>query len=382
MSTLSRTLDRTTPFHEDPVSGRVAARILNHDIMGCTADGVIGNHLYSGRALGMTEPGDVVQLHPDLKSQWPFISAHYDRVGLRFSDRVIWNVAHRELTGHRNRELSVFFFGATEQAARPNRPWYGVVEYINSKNNFMASAEELGIPVPVTKCYGDVVEIDETEIRQLGFPCYLKAAISVSGVGIYRCADQKELRAALGLFGPGVPIQVQAEVVSDCFLNLQYQVDGNGLSRLAATEQVLEGPAHQGNRYPARAEPWNCVEPMAQWLYEQGMQGVFAFDVAVVEKNGHADYLAIECNPRYNGASYPTVVARKLGIAHWLARTFKTEHRTLADVDLTGLEYDPVTGRGVVLVNWGPILVGKLLILLAGPPDVQELLALELNARL
>jgi len=39
--------------------------------------------------------------------------------------------------------------------------------------------------------------------------------------------------------------------------------------------------------------------------------------------------------------------------------------------DLTGLEYDPATGRGVVLANWGPILVGKLLILQAGPPDVQ-----------
>jgi len=234
----------------------------------------------------------------------------------------------------------------------------------------------------VTRCYGDVVEIDETEIRQLGFPCYLKAATSVSGVGIYRCVDQRELRVALGHFGPGVPIQVQAEVVSDCFLNLQYTANGNGLSRLAATEQVLDGTAHQGNSYPARAEPWNCVEPMAQWLYQQGMKGVFAFDVAIIEKDGHTDYLAIECNPRYNGASYPTVVAKKLGIAHWLAKAFKTAHRTLADVDLTGLEYDPATSRGVVLVNWGPILVGTLLILLAGPPDVQEHLTRELNARL
>jgi len=159
-------------------------------------------------------------------------------------------------------------------------------------------------------------------------------------------------------------------------------VNGNGLSRFVATEQVLEGPAHQGNRYPARAEPWDCVEPMARWLYEQGMQGVFAFDVAVIEKDDRADYLAIECNPRFNGASYPTAVAKKLGIGHWLARSFKTERRTLADIDLAGLEYDPATGRGIVLVNWGPVLVGKLLILLAGPPEAQDRLARELHARL
>ena len=65
-----------------PAVFTATTRVFNHDIMGCTADGVIGNHLYSGRALGMTEPGDVIQLHPELRYQWPFITAHYDRVGL------------------------------------------------------------------------------------------------------------------------------------------------------------------------------------------------------------------------------------------------------------------------------------------------------------
>jgi hypothetical protein len=121
---------------------------------------------------------------------------------------------------------------------------------------------------------------------------------------------------------------------------------------------------------------------MAQWLYEQGMQGVFAFDVALVERDGRADYLAIECNPRFNGASYPTAVAKKLGIGHWTTRLFKTEYRSLADIDLTGLEYDQAFGQGIVLVNWGPILVGKLSILIAGPPEVQEYLSQELHLRL
>ena len=59
--------------------------IVNHDIMRCTADGVVGNDLYSGRALGLTEPGDYIQLHPKLKPMWQDISAHYSRVGLSHS---------------------------------------------------------------------------------------------------------------------------------------------------------------------------------------------------------------------------------------------------------------------------------------------------------
>jgi hypothetical protein len=350
--------------------------------MGCTADGVSGNHLYSGRVLGMTEPGDVVQIHPELKSEWPFISAHYERVGLRYTDQVVWHVEHRGLADHPQHQVSVFYFGVGEQEARPNNSWYRVVNYINSKNNFVALADTLGIPIPETLCFNEVTDIKDSDVAGLRFPCYLKAAISVSGVGIYRCQNETELREAMTRFAPDVPVQVQAEVVTDLFLNLQYEVDGQGISRLAATEQVLDGPVHQGNRYPATHEPWHCVEPMAQQLYEEGMRGIFAFDVAVVDKPEGPEYLAIECNPRFNGASYPTAIARKLGIEQWLARTFQTDCRSLAYVDLTGLEYDASRGEGVILVNWGPILVGKLLMLLAGPPATQERLALELQTRL
>jgi hypothetical protein len=347
--------------------------------MGCTADGVAGNHLYSGRALGMTQPGDVIQLHPQLQSQWPYISAHYERVGLEITDEIVWDVERHRLAECPNLDTSVFHFGAPEHAARPNQDWYKAVDYINSKNNFAALAEELGVPIPATHCFTEVAEIGDAAIREMTFPGYLKTAISVGGVGVYRCATERDLRALLGYLRPGAPVQFQTEVSSDCFLNLQYEVKGDGLSRHAATEQVLEGPVHQGNRYPAREEPWDCVEPMAHWLHEKGMRGVFAFDVAVTGEAGHRGYSAIECNPRFNGASYPTAIAKKLGIEHWLARNFKTGYRTLAEIDLSGLEYDRVTGQGVILVNWGTVLVGVLMCLLAGPPELQERLALELH---
>jgi hypothetical protein len=357
-------------------------RIHNHDIMGCTADGVTGNHLYSGRALGLTAPGDIIQLHPALESQWAAICAHYDRVGLSHTSDVIWDTRHRFLADYPEHDLSVFFFGPAEQEARPDQPWFRVVDYINSKNRFMALADALGVPVPRTLCFDGVEAIGADDIAAAPYPCYLKAAVSVSGVGIYRCADSTALTAAMTRFEPGVPVQIQAEVDTSLFLNLQYASGPTGLKRHAATEQVLEGFVHQGNRHPAAHAPWDIVEPMAAWLHHEGMRGVFAFDVAVIDGAAGTEYLAIECNPRYNGASYPTGVAHKLGIEQWLARAFPTRHRSLADIDLGGIEYDPATGEGVIMVNWGPVLVGKLLVLIAGEPDVQTALCAALAERL
>jgi hypothetical protein len=121
---------------------------------------------------------------------------------------------------------------------------------------------------------------------------------------------------------------------------------------------------------------------MARWLKKRGMKGIFAFDVAVVQTEQGLRFKAIECNPRFNGATYPTMVAHKLDIPEWSAVTFSTQHRRLADVDLNGIEFNMKTGEGAVLVNWGTVSVGKLMILLAGSLGYQQALAVELAARL
>lgn len=360
----------------------MASKIFSHDIMGCTAEGVVGNHLYSGRALGISAPDDIVLLHPDLRSQWDAIRAHYDRVGLDYSDNPVWDIGLDRLTDYPDHELSVFFFGPDEHRARPDPAWLQAVVDINSKNQFMRHAQRLRVPVPRTLCFDDVAAIEPQVAAEAPYPCYLKAAVSVSGVGIYRCTDAASLSQACGQFAAGTPVQIQQEVRAETFLNLQYEADGAGVRRLAATEQVLDGYVHQGNRHPARHRPWEVVDPLADWLGEAGLRGLFAFDVAVTEEAGNTAFLAIECNPRFNGASYPTLVAEKLEIRHWLALAFTTKHRRLADLNLGGLEYDPEHGQGVVLVNWGPILVGKFLALIAGTEPQQQQLIAALRARL
>lgn len=356
--------------------------VINHDIMNCTADGVMGNHLYSGRALGLSEPWDIIQLHPELKSQWDDIRAHYLRVGLPHSENVIWNLDLKHLGMHIGFQPSVFFFGPNEYTYWGDHAWMETVDYINSKNNFMTLAHQLGVDVPETSCFASVNEIRAADIMQLTYPCYLKAAVSVSGVGIYRCENRDEFQAAMTKFAPGVPVQIQEEIITDTFLNLQYRVNGKELQRLTASEQILDGFTHQGNRVPASHEPWASVDPMAEWLMANGIKGIFAFDLAVVQTDRGLRFPAIECNPRFNGASYPTLIASKMDIPEWSARSFNTRYRSLDEINLKDLEFDIDTGEGAILVNWGTILVGKLMILLAGSREYQEALALELEARL
>ncbi len=362
-------------------------KLYNHDISICTHDRVQGNQLYSSRALGLTEPDDKIQLHPELKPEWAAIAAHYDRIGLPHSQHPLWHIEFERLTDYPSDQISVFYFG---DAMHPDSQqadlfdnldpqWFQVVQYINSKNAFIQLAHKLGVPVPQTFCFDR--PSDPHADLAITYPCYLKPAVSVDGVGISRCETPEQLTQALQDLDPNLPIQIQAEVIASSFLNLQYRATGSGYERLAVSEQILDGYTHLGNRYPSRHEPWDIVEPMAAWMAQQGMRDIFAFDVAVVDQ-GASPYLAIECNPRFNGASYPTGIAQKLGIQCWSHETFFTPIRSLHALDLKDLEFDPASGHGIILVMWGTILVGKLGILLAGSIDQQAALRAILKQRL
>lgn len=360
----------------------VTKYIYNHDILNCTAEGVVGNHLYSGRALGLTEPWDMIQLHEDLKPLWADITSHYDRIGLTHTHDVIWYLNLKELGAHVGYQPSVFYFGSEEYSNWGDVAWYEMVEFINSKNNFMQLAKELDVDVPATICFDSVTQINDSSIKDIKFPCYLKAAVSVSGVGIYRCENKADLIENQFKFTRDTPVQIQEEITTDTFLNMQYMVVDDEVIRLTTSEQILDGFVHQGNRVPASCEPWEHVDRMAAWLKDHGMKGIFAFDVAVVESENGIRFPAIECNPRFNGASYPTLIAQKLNIKEWSTLTFSTKYRNLKDIDLTDIEFDKKSSEGAILVNWGTVLAGKVMILLAGSKEYQQALKLELEARL
>ena len=301
---------------------------------------------------------------------------------LRHTTNVIWDLDLKHLGSHIGYQPSVFFFGQHECNYWGDHNWRDIVDYINSKNNFMSLAAQLGIKTPYTQCFDSPIDIGVKELMKIKFPCYVKAAISVAGVGIYRCETALELFRSLANFQKETPVQIQEEVKADSFLNLQYRISGKEIIRLTASEQILDGFAHQGNRVPASHEPWESVDTMAYWLRDHGMKGIFAFDVAIVQTNMGLQFLAIECNPRFNGATYPTLIAQKLGVNEWSSITLSTDYRTLSEINLNGLEFSSLTGDGVVIVNWGTVLEGKLMFLVAGSQEKQQMYIEELKKRL
>ncbi|MGD1855477.1 MAG: ATP-grasp domain-containing protein [Leptolyngbyaceae cyanobacterium] len=342
-----------------------------------TLDSNKGVHLFSGRALGLSYPDDRVQLHPELAADWPALRSHYARIGLEHSHDIVWNVGFEELGQHSSEDISVYFFGhAFEQEKscaklfkQLDSDWYKVVQYMNSKNNFIELAHQLDVPVPRTECFENRSQLGNLEA--FSYPCYAKLAVSDHGVGILRCENSAELLEATEQFPKDKPFQIQAEIQASAFLNLQYRVTDDGLEQVLISEQILDGCVHGGNRYPTQHQPWHVVEPMAQWMFENGMKGTFGFDVAVVESAEEPLYLAIECNPRYNGSSYPTELAKRLEVPSWCSETLQTDCRSLSELNLESLEFDPTTKTGVVLVNWGTVQTGKVTVLLAGSPPQQ-----------
>ena len=359
----------------------VHPRFINHDILHCRHKAMPGDHLYSGRALAITTHYDVVQLHPQLQDEFPAICAHYDRVGLGYSNQIIWNLDFAERQNYANYEASYFYFGKTPHRVARNENWFAVVGYINSNSNFMTLAGQLGMRVPKIWTLEHAGQIDKATLAQVSYPCLLKAASRVPGIWACRCEDAAQLKQALAYFGPHTPLQIQPIVNVAARLNLQYQVVGARLERLAACEQLQDGGGG-GSRFPTPHHAWHCVEPMATWLFSQGMRGNFAFDVAVVKDNCGAEYLPVACQPHYTDAAYPALIARKLAIPHWQTRSYDTRYRRLAELPLRELEFNAATQSGVVLVNWGPVLVGKLQFLIAGTPAQQQALCAELERRL
>ena len=349
--------------------------IVNHDILDCSdhdsLDKVLGVHHYSGRVLGSTNPGDILQLNPDLKSHWDWIKEHYQKAGVSHASEIIWQDSFDVMTNFPQHEPSVFFFGDRANDARPDDKWHKIVKKMNSKNEFIKICNNMGIPTPLTWCYDCKSEIDLDD--DFPYPVYLKIAVSVSGLGVVKCNDAIDLENELIKIERKIPLQIQQGVDAFTFLNLQYCKNGS-LRQVLATEQVLKGNCHIGNAYPTKYHPWHLTNGIAEEMVSQGMRGYFAFDIAACRENDQVKYYAIECNPRFNGSSYPTNIAKKIGAHRWTAKKITTSVNDFSYVDLGSIQYTPQKKSGVIVVNWGSITEKEIgVMIVADSPQHEKL---------
>ncbi|OIN92986.1 MAG: hypothetical protein AUJ20_05645, partial [Comamonadaceae bacterium CG1_02_60_18] len=356
-------------------------RLFNHDIRSSGPANLGLGRMYASRALCITDPDDVIQLPAELKKHWDFIQTHYARVGLACCNKVVWSLNLDYIKDYPGCELDFFFFGKRENFFQPDDERFKLTKILNSKNNFIEYALANGVNVPNTQVFKSVFDINIKNIK-INFPLYFKPEFSLSGLGIVRCESSATLIRLLDHTSTDFACQLQQALTVKCWLNFQFQeVAGKALMFLV-TEQIIKDNAHLGNIYPSKYADVKVFHEFAQLIVNQGMRGIFAFDVGVVESDFGDQFFVIECNPRINAATYPAMVAKKIGVNQWKSVTFKTSFRSYTDFNLKDIEFNPVTASGVIVINWGSIEHGSIMLMLIGTSEQQDFLLNKSSSRL
>jgi hypothetical protein len=320
--------------------------------------------MYAPRAIPLSYPDDVVQLHPGYKRAYPYFVEHLQQIGLPTATQIIWDLSAEVANELPDYKLSCYRFAPALHRVRPNRRRLDATERFNNKNLFIAFCEEHGYPVPPTLIVRNDQPLRHFDIT---FPVYFKAATMAAGLCIFRCETEQELRARIKTFKG--EYQVQAEVPDiKAFLSVQYIGQGGAAIHLATSEQILNDVTHVGNRYPTRYNPRAITDPLADKLAKAGLEDVFGIDL-VATPHG---YQILECNARITSATYPTVVAQRLGITNWTTYKMPIRHASLKGLDLHTVAFDPKKGYGAIIINDSFMSAsGEVSVLFAGPEAAQ-----------
>lgn len=345
--------------------GKIVHHAITDSYPSVILKGIKGAEYYAGRILASTNPSDTLILPPELEPECAWALKHYEELGIPCTKDILYG-DHKLLKDFPRHELNVFFFGQRAHQMRPDQSWFDTVERFNNKNYFIKTAHEIGVKTPKTVCYrlGTAVTVPKC------FPVYVKLAVSASGVGVWRCKNIDEFDQAVTMSAElGIDFQVQEPLPEGTvFLNAQYEVNHQGrLENGPVTEQILIGNSHNGNLFPTpyANQAREVTSVLASQAQQDGIKGVFAFDVAVTPQG---EVLPIECNPRYNGCTYNSKVAEALGLKEWQAVNveFKPQSVQGTKSNLDGLGFDQKSKIGIVVVNWGTVGQGKLGLLVAG----------------
>jgi hypothetical protein len=363
---------------------------MRHNVLeaypGDLLDGVPGVDMYGARVLASSYPGDVIMMPPALADRRLLskIIEHYERIGLKVADKFIFNEDWKVALQYPDHEMDAFHFGAAANAVAPDETFASLAEQMNNKNTFIKFCHKMGIPTPGTVLFETVDEFlaDQNNLPGAGFPLYVKAAISASGMHVIRCENNDELLVAVHKM-PGA-FQIQEGLsLETLFYNIQYTEVAGKRYHGPLTRQKLDGNQHNGNVFPSGIDV-DIVQPLADKLAtsmsERGMKSTWAFDVAVAPTRGA---LFIEANPRWNGASYYSHPAERLKAKAWEGQYVHPKHTNFDFLfrDCSDWEYSPSHKTGIVIINWGTVVAHKLGLLVIGEPEQRESLLKTFHSR-
>jgi hypothetical protein len=328
---------------------------------------------YGARILACTTPEDVVQLDPSLREPYKYLYDHLGQVGLDTTGDIEWDTRPEVASDFPDHDLSVYLFDAAIQAVRPDKRRFEATSKFGDKNSFIEFCEEQSYPIPRTLIVTDGTMPD---ISDLNYPIYVKAAESSSGKGVYRVSDHAELSEAVTTVGDNYQLQQETPGVP---VSVQYREKDGVIDHFATTDQILDGHTHMGNHYPTVHNPRGMTDRLAEELVAAGLRDTFGLDVMV---NGEESTI-IECNPRWTGATYPTMAAGRLAIQEWAAYMLPTQHEHPRDIKLGNTLYNTSNQIGVIIMNNCRLNAhGKVEVLIAGPPEAQEEMLIKLEEKL
>lgn len=355
------------------------SNLFDHEINVIEEPDVVNHQYYSSSSLCISQEQDVMLLHPDLSPLLYDIKQHYHRIGLKPSENINCSKSQEQPLNNRIYESSVYTYASPNTKSKLDKA-PSVIDYLHSKNNFIYLATALGCDIPRTECYSSIRDVKLAQVRDINLPCYIKS--DTPGGGSFRCESIVELIQNMEYFSDTTPIQIQSALETDRLINLQFLLKDNEVIKLSSSTQLLTYSYFQEDMAPVEYEPWKKVEVMAEWLKNKGVRGIISFKLAKVETEKGISYPIIKCTTRYRNYVYSALVARKLNISQWGNITINTRFTDLSDLDIKNIEYNKKSGEGVIIINWGGLLTGRITLLLSGSEKYRKHIASNLIKKL
>lgn len=356
-------------------------KIYYHDVAGSIPlyqqKLVPGLELFGCRALAVSGPGDWVVLPRAVNEGLSAIERHYETIGLQHGVGYVFGGIESLSRCPASFVPSVYEY--TEELCRQSEDacWHQVVRLLGDKNYFVDHCDNLGFLRPVTT----KVTYRFDQPRPDRFPVVVKLARSGEGLGYHECNSPQRYEEVVSGLEPPYQVQEYLSPGTRYFL-VEYRLGDKG-ELLPGV--VVERMSHRGSvSYQTVAlvsrQITAVTDVLAEWAVEMHMKGSWSYEVALAE-NGQV--LLIGCRPRWSGASYPIVVAEKLGITNWETKTFTGLSVSVSDAcELGELTYQSRAKEGVIITNWATVSHGRLDVLIAGDKPARIEIANELSHRL
>ena len=203
----------------------------------------------------------------------------------------------------------------------------------NNKFRLHQFLAEAGLPVFDSEIANSAKEVDAglARLRDAGYAqACVKAAIGASGIGLQKLPTDVSCGELADYFFADDPCLVQGwidethpgvERVESP--SVQLWLDDDWLAMYDLTSQILSADSiHEGNAAPPL---WQASHPdlvdellrqaelAASWLHDQGYRGAASIDFHLAwQSAGEVTVRICEINARVTGATYPSLLARKL----------------------------------------------------------------------